>query len=162
MGTLIYEKLKSQYKFEYIFTLTELFLILTILSAPWLMIMISNMGVNFLLYLPVILVGLLTGIELPLLISQEEKLLTKTLAADYSGMIFAAIIFPLYLFPKFGILPSLFLVCMINIFSVSSLILKRHYRWLVYLLLLINIVIIVLNAEKLNELSSYLLELRHV
>jgi spermidine synthase len=162
MGTLIYEKLKSHYKFEKIFTITELLLILTILSTPWLMIIMSNRGFNILLYLPVIMVGLLTGVELPLLISQKEKLLTKTLAADYSGMIIASIVFPLFLFPKFGILPSLFLVCMINIFSISSLILKNSFRWIVYLLLIINIIIIILNVDKLNELSSYLLELRHV
>ena len=55
MGTLIYERIKSKYIFQNIFIFIELSIILVILFSPWVMIYLSNRGVNFLLYIPLIL-----------------------------------------------------------------------------------------------------------
>ena len=161
MGTLIYEKIKTKYSFQKIFVLIEFSIVLIIFISPWLMIVLSNKGFNFLLYSPLILIGILTGLELPLLINQNEKLFTKTLAIDYGGMILAAMSFPLIFFPMVGLLPSLYLISFLNLFSISLLLKKRALQMGSLFFIIVMIILIIVNADMLNNLSSHLLEIRH-
>ena len=151
MGTLIYERIKSNFSFQRIFLFIELSIVLIIFISPWFMIILSNRGFNFLLYFPLLLIGLFTGLELPLLINQNDKLFTKTLAIDYGGMILAAISFPLLFFPKVGLLPSLYLISLLNLLSVSLLIKKRVHQVVCISLIIIFVILILVNIDLLNS-----------
>ena len=161
MGTLLYEKLKSKYDFKKIFIITEMMIIFIIFISPWTMILLNNLGIVFLLYVSIVLIGVLTGVELPLLINQNEKILTKTLAVDYCGMILSSISFPLLFFPKLGLVPGIYFVCMINIFSIIVLLTNKKWKWIAIFLLVAFILLIFSNINELNHLSSAMLELRH-
>jgi spermidine synthase len=162
MGTLVYEKIKHSFNYRNIFIIIEVFIVCTVLISPWIMIMISNRGFDLLLYLPLIIVGVSTGIELPLLINQDETLFTKTLAIDYIGMIFASIAFPIYFFPQIGILPSIYIVSLINLFSISFLFSYKNHKIIFSIIILAFMTFLIFNIDTLNHLSSYFLELRHV
>ncbi len=66
-------------------------------------------------------IGFLSGIELPLLIniahisSQKKKITNRVLAADYFGSLIGALIFPLYLLPRWDIIPIGFSIALINL-----------------------------------------------
>lgn len=78
-------------------------------------------------YLPVFLVGLLTGLEFPILArALNEKDTVQVFAADYVGMFVATILFPLLLLPKLGLLGSFFVALGFNGLSAILWIWKRR------------------------------------
>ena len=77
-------------------------------------------GFRFVLYLMVILIGTLVGLEIPLLMRilkdrfQFRDLVSHVLTFDYLGALGASILFPLLLVPKLGLVRSAILFGMIN------------------------------------------------
>jgi spermidine synthase len=74
----------------------------------------------------VVLIGFLTGFELPLLLrwpNAPEGL--HLLAADYLGMLLAALVFPLVLLPYFGVVATLLLAALGNSLALSFLCRRR-------------------------------------
>lgn len=73
------------------------------------------------LFLIVVVVGTLVGLEIPILlrILKEhvvfKELVSKVLALDYVGALFASIMFPLFLIPKLGLVRTSFLFGLLNI-----------------------------------------------
>lgn len=70
---------------------------------------------NIVLHVPIVLVALATGFELPLLyqgLPENEK--TKVLSFDYFGMFMATVLFPLLFLPQFGIKWTLLLISTIQ------------------------------------------------
>lgn len=92
--------------------LTEYGLAVMGLLSPFLIVLLepfrlaSNVPVLFELfyYVPVILIGLLSGFELPLLIAfctnRSEEF--RVLSFDYLGMFAGSLFVPLFLYPRFG------------------------------------------------------------
>lgn len=76
---------------------------------------------RILLYSMVGLIGMLVGIEIPLLLRilqdrfEFRDLVSKVLAFDYIGALFASILFPLVLVPYLGLVKSSFLFGMLNV-----------------------------------------------
>lgn len=76
---------------------------------------------RFLLYFQVGLIGILVGIEIPLLLRilkdkfEFSDLVSKVLAFDYIGALFASILFPLVLIPYLGLIKTSFLFGMMNV-----------------------------------------------
>lgn len=76
---------------------------------------------RFLLYFQVTLIGILVGIEIPLLLRilkdkfEFSDLVSKVLAFDYIGALFASILFPLLLIPYLGLIKTSFLFGMMNV-----------------------------------------------
>lgn len=72
------------------------------------------------LYLLVFLIGMLVGLELPILmrILQQElefkDLVSRVLTFDYVGSLFAAILFPIFLVPRLGLVRTSLLFGMLN------------------------------------------------
>lgn len=82
----------------------------------------SSAAMTILALFTVILIGFLTGFELPLLLrwpNAPEGL--HLLAADYLGMLVAALIFPLVLLPYFGVVATLLLAALGNALVLSLL-----------------------------------------
>lgn len=75
---------------------------------------------RFLLYLVVILIGTLVGLEIPLLMRilkdrfRFTELISHVLTFDYLGALGASLLFPLLLVPKLGLVRSAILFGMIN------------------------------------------------
>lgn len=68
-------------------------------------------------YSTLILIGILSGFELPLLMKlyRENGFVPHlSMSIDYFGSFIASLIFPLYLFPSLGILNSCFIVASLN------------------------------------------------
>ncbi len=108
-----------------------------------------------LLYGQVFVVGLLVGLEIPLLMRilqdryEFKALVSRVLTADYLGALLASLAFPLFLVPKLGLIRGGFVVGMMNALVAlgCTYILKDAFRrprmarwlqvqgWIVFLLL---------------------------
>lgn len=77
------------------------------------------------------LVGILVGLEIPLLLRllqdrlEMRDLVARVLAADYVGGLLASLLFPLLLVPRLGLIRSSFLFGIINV-SVALLLIFKH------------------------------------
>lgn len=75
---------------------------------------------RFLLYFLVFVIGALVGAEIPLLLRilkdkfEFRDLVSRVLAFDYLGALFASVLFPLLLVPYLGLIKSAFLFGMLN------------------------------------------------
>jgi spermidine synthase len=79
-------------------------------SAPLLFLSFANLSYfHLVLYFVVLAIGVLVGLELPLLmrIIKEnldfKELISRVLAVDYVGALVAAILFPIFLVPRLGL-----------------------------------------------------------
>ena len=91
-------------------------------SAAILFILFEHVySFRILLYFMVTIVGILVGIEIPLLLRiLKDKfdfgdLISRVLALDYLGALFASIVFPLVLVPYLGLVKSGFLFGILNV-----------------------------------------------
>ena len=91
-------------------------------SAAVLFLMFEHVhSFRFLLYFQVTLIGILVGIEIPLLLRilkdkfEFSDLVSKVLAFDYIGALFASILFPLVLIPYLGLIKSSFMFGILNV-----------------------------------------------
>jgi spermidine synthase len=77
-------------------------------------------GFRFLLYAVVLLIGVLVGLEIPLLMRilkerfQFKELVANVLTFDYLGALGASLLFPLFLVPKLGLVRSAILFGLVN------------------------------------------------
>ena len=90
-------------------------------SAPLLFLSFANLSYfHIILYLIVFAIGVLVGLELPLLmrILKEnfdlKELLSRVLAVDYVGALIASILFPVFLVPRLGLVRTSLLFGMLN------------------------------------------------
>jgi spermidine synthase len=90
-------------------------------SAPLLFLSFANLSYfHLVLYLVVLGIGALVGLELPLLmrILKEhldfKELVSRVLAVDYVGALVAAILFPILLVPRLGLVRTSLLFGMLN------------------------------------------------
>lgn len=78
-------------------------------------------GFRLVLYLLVFLVGLLVGVEIPLLMAilkrnySFRELVSQVLALDYLGALLASILFPLLLIPHLGLIRTAFCCGLVNV-----------------------------------------------
>jgi len=83
------------------------------------------------LYAIVGLIGILVGLEIPLLLRllqdrlELRDLVARVLAADYVGGLLASLLFPLFLVPRLGLIRTSFLFGIINVAVALALIIKH-------------------------------------
>ncbi len=107
-------------------------------SAPLLFLVYTSFGAfRAALYSMVLLIGVLVGLEVPLLIRLLEfqlslkDLVARVLSLDYVGALFASLLFPLVLLPKLGIHKTSMLVGLLNAlvaFAATFLLPLEHGR----------------------------------
>lgn len=132
MGSLMPVEKRSEDAVQSRLYLVELLLCLLGGGAPFLMICVDYFvrqwefaaGSFYLAVFPhailVLIIGFLSGMEVPLLLRLGEirdmkKLMTRLLAIDYIASFIGAIAFPLYLFPRYGVVRASIILCLINI-----------------------------------------------
>ena len=91
-------------------------------SAPLLMAVYTSLGAfRAMLYIIVLIVGTLVGLEIPLLIRllkfslNLKELVARVLSLDYVGALLASLLFPLVLLPRLGIHRTSLLVGILNV-----------------------------------------------
>jgi spermidine synthase len=91
------------------------------LSAPMLFLGFSRLDwFRLFLYLVVFVIGVLVGLELPILmrILKEhldfKDLVSRVLSFDYIGSLFAAVLFPMFLVPRLGLIRTSILFGLLN------------------------------------------------
>lgn len=91
------------------------------LSAPLLFFGFARLGwFQLFLFLVVFVIGALVGLELPILmrILREEldfkELISRILSFDYIGSLFAAVLFPLFLVPRLGLVRTSIVFGLLN------------------------------------------------
>lgn len=92
-------------------------------SAAFLFILFEHVySFRLLLYMVVAIIGILVGIEIPLLLRilkdklEFKDLVSKVFTFDYIGALFASIVFPLVLVPYLGLVKASFFFGMLNTF----------------------------------------------
>ena len=109
-------------------------------SAPILFLVYTSAGAfRVALYVVVLLVGTLVGLEIPLLIRllkftlDLKELVARVLSLDYVGALFASLLFPIVLVPKLGIHRTSLIVGLLNaaVAFVATFLLpvERRARW---------------------------------
>ena len=90
-------------------------------SAPLLFLTFANISYfGIVLYSMIFLIGMLVGLEIPLLMRilkdelEFKDLVSKVLALDYVGALAASLLFPLFLVPKLGLNRTSLLFGMLN------------------------------------------------
>jgi spermidine synthase len=107
LASLFFPRLPDCAKTAKAFALFQLLTALTAIVAGISLAALFTRGIStpvaYLAYVPALLVGLLTGVELPLLLQHggpESR--SACIAADYAGMFAATLLFPLALLPAVG------------------------------------------------------------
>lgn len=79
---------------------------------------LGRAGFNIIAHGFIILIGFLSGLEIPLLVKAAEKYesnsTNRILFINYSGAFMGTILFAFYLYPQMGLLPAAFLIGLIN------------------------------------------------
>lgn len=167
IGSYLYKFVKNQ---EKVFYLVEI--ILSVFAPISLFVIVMLNSLNFfnfinlsiiilISHLPIIIIGILSGLEIPLLsyLSSKEKNETETaqsfaevLGFDYLGSLFGAVIFSLVLYPFFGIIFALLFISSLNAL-VALLFALKYYRKGIYLaiVILLFFLIALFNYSSIND-----------
>ena len=112
----------------------------------------------------ILIIGFLTGIELPLLfdianekVGENKKISNRILAMDYLGSLCASILFPIILLPNMKIIEISFLIASLNLFMASLIFIKAFSpifkrKNIIYIFLIIFLANLLFIANK-NSLA---------
>lgn len=165
-GSLLHGRLKGRYTVERMLFFIECLLMLVGALGPFLITWllrpasgeVSSLGV-LLSYGLIGLIGVLSGFELPCLLSMLENVQGKILAYDYLGMLVASVAFPLFIMPVLGTAASTLMVAVLN---GSALVWLRSGRLRpalqigCYVLILVLLSCLAMERASLNRLLSQL------
>lgn len=177
IGAALVDKFSSLHEKEY-FVKVEICLAILGAMAPWI-VLIHDSGLQYLssqeiidyFSTPVqywsgffnnaliIVVGILSGIELPLLMRIGKNMNVDSsytvLSLDYLGTMMGAAIFPLFLFPNFNLFTISYLVSLVNILIAYRLAVKFNLSSKIKTLILawtITVIGLILTSKYLNVL----------
>jgi spermidine synthase len=169
VGSLLYERIK--YDKKVLFIVMELLITAISTVGAYLLVkgytfslhtsMISGTTLLWLSYIPISLVGFISGMEIPLLMELASTFRKKQtgiiLGIDYLGSLVGTILFALLLFPEVGIFAALIIIAFLNILAAcvvsflpewcfSKGLVSRGYKKLIRVLQIVGVVILVLYS----------------
>jgi len=160
LGSFLYDKITQKHKnYKKIFFLSELSLVLlSLLSIPVMFYLVTyNAEANYFnhifIYSLIVLIGLLTGFEIPIINDISNKKLTTILGIDYFGTLVGTIVFSLLLLPTLGLVTTIYSITILNLFIII-LVLYKNKKIVIFSSLLILAIlygISVLNIGNLIE-----------
>ena len=109
--------------------------------------------VNAIFYLPVLIIGILSGMEIPLFyrIAEGSSDLSRVLAYDYFGSLVAAVLFPLVLLPAFGMVSVGIITGLLNLAIALCLLYKSNLRKILYVVVaFVSLVLVCLLIQSEN------------
>ena len=142
LGSFFYSKISEKILDKFLIV-TEFLLTLTAFFSPLIIVMASIVFENYemqltISFIPVILIGLFSGFELPILIGIYEKNFSKVIFLDYIGGLLGTIFFIFVLLDNFDILQIFIITGILNILMIIlySLIKKEKKAFVFFLLYL--------------------------
>ncbi len=123
LGAFLYEYIKGKVHLKKFFFFSELILAVLGFSGVFLIVYLNGplgeiLPYWFLLtlsHIPIILIGIFSGLELPVLTEFEtKKRFAVILGTDYFGSLVGSIIFAIILYPNFGLLTTSIAVSLLN------------------------------------------------
>lgn len=113
LGAFGYNFFEQKFRRRDLFIFLQLSLSIIGILSPLFLLEIKNLSL-FLSYIPIIVIGLITGLELPLLMAERDSNSSQIIAADYVGMFIGATLFATLLLPQWGVFQTIFLASFIN------------------------------------------------
>ncbi len=158
LGALAFEYFIKKSTFEKIFPVFQNILAWIGLCSPWFLIGTHSESL-ILNHLPIVMIGFLSGIELPLLMSvskPEHKGLV--LSFDYLGMFTGTLLFPVILLPKFGVISTMLLASALNAIIGISFLKKQSFELRNFPLILVLVIdgVALFNQERIIDYASRL------
>ncbi len=168
VGSFYFEKIPKTKKYLYFFYIEILlsfvgisgFLYIVYLSNFY--IQRTNYTILILIHLPIILVGFLSGLELPLLIEfgkEKTKKFSKILGFDYLGSLISSLVYSIFLYPKLGLLLSILIVGLLN--AIVAVFFLNYYSKkikpsftlrILSIIFVLTIVAMIIHSSTLNDL----------
>jgi predicted membrane-bound spermidine synthase len=150
VGSLLSQKFLNKKPLSILFRI-ELALFAAGLLGPIFILMSHSM---ILCNIFIILVGVLSGFELPLLFKLNEDRDHEVLAWDYIGMFLASIVIPLFFLRTIGLGATTILISCLNLTFAFSLVRnKKSIKWLTPVPIIIGILLSFYHLE-INEFLS--------
>ena len=150
------------------FIVLEFILISLVSILPIQLIYLNNLlnvsKLEIIIYLNTTIIGLISGIELPLLLSifklSDES--NQFLFIDYIGMFFGSAIFAVLLFPYFGIFSSIWTASIINMsILLYFIIINTLENKLKYIMFIGVLLMFCININLINNSELYLEKLQN-
>lgn len=171
LGALLYSRFDFQDKIRSLFKVEVLLIFFGGLSPIAAIILDSifrdhYLVLSILLHFLIVIIGVLSGFELPLLMDigrkKRERLATIVLGVDYIGTLFAAILFPLLLVPLFSIFGIAAIVAGLNSIVALTFIRLIHFKHrnekiLYYCVSLVCIFLAWFGISNEEKISEYLI-----
>ncbi|MCO4756218.1 MAG: hypothetical protein KC478_17175 [Bacteriovoracaceae bacterium] len=159
IGAYLFGIVEKKFSKDQVFFMTEMALCACALTLPTLALVLHGEVVGLRLdiavgYISIIIIGLLSGMELPYLMQTSHKK-HIILGVDYLAMFVAAVSFPFIFLPKLGTVPTAFVVAGANLVSAFCVVKRGSFK---VLGLFVGVVIIVLSIayhDDINSLSSF-------
>ncbi|NTW26827.1 MAG: hypothetical protein HGA36_00665 [Candidatus Moranbacteria bacterium] len=108
----------------------------------------------FVAHVPIVLTGVLAGIQIPLLsvignsIKKRTDMFVEVLGVDYFGSLVGAVLYGLFLYPRVGLIKTAFLIGLINVLLALSCVVFLKNRKIFYFVIVSLLVIFsVLNFK---------------
>ena len=112
LGSIISDKVNPNIRLKLLINF-QYILIAIVMASPLVLITISYKNI-IMSFLPIFFIGLLTGFELPILISMSRKNENIVIAFDYFGMFIASVAFGTLLLPYLGIFKLIYGTTMLS------------------------------------------------
>ncbi len=122
--------------------------------------LLNDLLIETLAYLPIVVVGVLSGLELPLMVAfgRDNSLFASVLGIDYFGSLSGTVIYSLVLYPYLGLLSTTFIVALFNFLIamfVALFLYKKNTTF--YISLLLSILFIAgLYLGQREKINSYI------
>lgn len=143
LGAFAYNFFEQKFKRRDQFIFLQISLAVIGILSPIFLLEIKNLSL-FLSYIPIILIGLITGLELPLLMAEKDSNTSQIIAADYVGMFLGSILFATLLLPQLGVFQTIFLASFIN--TVSGVLFWFYLKETKKLNLIYLVIIAIINV----------------
>lgn len=148
--------------------LTEIFLSLVGGSSVILIFLLNLLPISTpiffsFIYLLIVIIGILTGAEIPLLIERQRKVGSGSegliLGINYFGAFIGTLLFSFIFYVHFGLTSTSFFVALVNIFigGVFALQMRSTFYFVIYILLLVVFFILFANSNAINIYFTNLL-----
>ncbi|WP_255363837.1 MULTISPECIES: polyamine aminopropyltransferase [unclassified Candidatus Frackibacter] len=118
------------------------------------------------MYLAILVIGILTGLELPLLTrvikeyGEFKIILANVISIDYIGGLIGSVLFPLVLLPKFGFIKTSYIVGLLNLLVALVMLFKYReqirFNKLIGAILILIMIILTIGSFNVKDIENYL------
>ncbi len=166
-GSIVQGKLRQRFPLRKTFFTIEVLLTLLGSTGPFIITWILQPGTSpfwstiavFSAYFIVVVIGFLSGFEIPSLFAMLENSQGKILAFDYFGMLIASVAFPFYFLPELGTAASTLVVAGSNVMGLIWLRSDKpnlYVNWILYGACAAYIAFVISKKEELDLFLSHL------